>query len=202
MYNQSQQIREIQEEADLLHSLRNSDIRFGTRNDEQSCFYSIVAVITAPANLIQIIDSPHQHFDPMMDPSNFFIPTMSTDVQTSSTFPPNNAFQDTCCTSNTKGIDIEKCSKYVSRVKMRLLALDREEDFDRFLQVLGSWKVEGLSCEDVLFEMRRILQEASEEDLLDEFVSFLPSDAQEEARLEIVAARISQRENESSERSG
>jgi len=83
-----------------------------------------------------------------------------------------------------------KCSKYVSKVKMELLALDRKEDFDRFLQVLGYWEEDELSFGEVLFEIRLILKDASEEDLLDEFILFLPSDAQEAARLEIAAARL------------
>jgi hypothetical protein len=199
MYYQSQQIREGQEGANLLNSLRNSDINAGTRNDEHPC--CSYPIIILPAHLIQRIEPPHQHFDPTMGPNMFFIPTMSTDVQSSSTFPPNTAFRDTC-TLNIKGIDIEKCSKYVSRVKIRLLALEREKDFDRFLQLLGSWEEEGLSREEVLFEMRHILQEASEEDLLDQFVSFLPSDAQEEARFELAAARISRHEKEPSARGG
>ena len=93
------------------------------------------------------------------------------------------------CTSEDF-ILMDKCSKYVSKVKTELLALDREEHFERFLQVLGYWEEDELSCGEVLYEMRLVMHETSDETLLDEFISFLPSDAHEAARLEIAAARL------------
>ena len=84
---------------------------------------------------------------------------------------------------------LRSCATYVTRVKRSLLASNKEQTFNAFLDLLCSWSDQGLSSQEVFSQMQLILQDASPE-LLVAFTAFLPVDAQEEARLHLVATTM------------
>lgn len=85
-------------------------------------------------------------------------------------------------TSNTNSsVSIGDCFDFVARAKEQLLRLGQTENYDRFIEILSTWKERALTWEEVFVDMTLILKDAPE--LLDEFLNFLPSGA----RLELKA---------------
>lgn len=90
---------------------------------------------------------------------------------------------NTCInTSNSNSsVSIGDCFDFVARAKEQLLRLGQTENYDRFIEILSTWKERALTWEEVFVDMTLILKYAPE--LLDEFLNFLPSGA----RLELKA---------------
>jgi hypothetical protein len=79
---------------------------------------------------------------------------------------------------------LRSCTTYVTRVKTSLLASNHDAEFDAFLELLCNWSDQGLTSEEVFSQMEAILQDVSPE-LLAAFITFLPGDTQEKAKLRI-----------------
>ena len=79
---------------------------------------------------------------------------------------------------------LRSCTTYVTRVKTSLLASNHDAEFDAFLELLCTWSDQGLTSEEVFSQMEAILQDVSPE-LLAAFITFLPGDTQEKAKLRI-----------------
>ena len=84
-------------------------------------------------------------------------------------------------TSNNSSVSIGDCFDFVARAKEQLLRFDQTENYDRFIEILSTWKERALTWEEVFVDMTLILKDAP--DLLDEFIKFLPT----HARLELKA---------------
>eukprot|EP00979_Chaetoceros_neogracilis_P014200 scaffold4487_cov273-Chaetoceros_neogracile.AAC.6 len=82
---------------------------------------------------------------------------------------------------------LRSCTTYVTRVKTSLLASNHDAEFDAFLELLCNWSDQGLTSEEVFSQIEVILQDVSPE-LLTAFITFLPGDTQEKAKLRIASS--------------